>query len=222
MKQKLNTSFLPVFTRYWNNSNRLQRTFRKIYTYFPEQMFKVQFKTVTPTRSSIQLPPTRSSTRRGRSRSTYENCSVRTKRRRVQELRCNYDQEALAKAVLFKIDESREKHTIDEERNFLNTVLAMYMDLGMSKAKYENLRSYNFLLFKDKNYPPYEKLRCLKKDCYPDNVTITEHGASVHLQSLLDHTIHRIISSLEPSRLNNINGKKFILNGKWGMDGASG
>lgn len=35
-------------------------------------------------------------------------------------------------------------------------------------------------------------------------------------------TIHRIISSLEPSRLNNINGKKFILNGKWDMDGASG
>lgn len=124
----------------------------------------------------------------------------------------------IAKAVA--VSTKMKKSTADEEYNFLNTVLAMYMDLGLSKAKYEILRSYNLSLFNNKNYPPYKKLSAAKEDCYPNNTTITECGAYVHLQSLLDHTVNRIVCSIDS--LNDADGKKFVLYGKWGMDEASG
>lgn len=81
---------------------------------------------------------------------------------------------------------------------------------------------YNLSLFNDKNYPLYKKLSAVKKDCYPNNITITECGTYVHLQSLLDYTVNRIICSIDSLKLNDANGKKFVLYGKWGMDGASG
>lgn len=60
----------------------------------------------------------------------------------------------------------------------------------------------------------------LPKKCYPQNITITENGAEIKLQSLLDYTTSQIINSL-PNHSFDINTKKLTLHGKWGMDGAS-
>lgn len=59
----------------------------------------------------------------------------------------------------------------------------MYMDLRLSKATCETLR-YNLLMFDSKNYPPYDKIRSAKENCYPENIKVSEYGASVKLQSL--------------------------------------
>lgn len=42
------------------------------------------------------------------------------------------------------------------------------------------------------------------------------------LQSLLDHTVRRIVESSLTSELGVETGEEFVLDGKWGMDGASG
>lgn len=42
------------------------------------------------------------------------------------------------------------------------------------------------------------------------------------LQSLLDHTVRRIVQSSLTSKLSVENGEEFMLDGKWGMDDASG
>ncbi|EFN88661.1 hypothetical protein EAI_08005, partial [Harpegnathos saltator] len=42
-------------------------------------------------------------------------------------------------------------------------------------------------------YPSYKNLSVAKKECYPELIEITEKGASVILQSLIKHTIKRLI-----------------------------
>lgn len=97
----------------------------------------------------------------------------------------------------------------------------MYMDLNLTKSKYNTLRSYNEILLGNKNYPPYPKVLSAKTRCYPENIYVTDNGASVELQSLLDHTVRRLISSIAPKILDSLQDKLLILHSKWGMDGAS-
>ena len=74
-------------------------------------------------------------------------------------------------------------------------------------------------------YPSYNKLLESKKSCYPEGYVISKHGAEVHLQSLLNHTVQRLCMSLEPELSTIImdkNIKRLNLQGKWGVDGATG
>lgn len=105
----------------------------------------------------------------------------------------------------------------------LNKTLAMYMDLGLTKTKFELLRSHNLEMFGSKMYPTYGKIQIAKKQCYPNDVIVTRYGASIKLQSLLNHTVKRIFQSM--AIYTKFNEEKLIgdivLFGKWGMDGAS-
>ena len=42
-------------------------------------------------------------------------------------------------------------------------------------------------------YPPYERVPCEKKNCYPDGICVTEFEAKVPLQIILDHTVKRLL-----------------------------
>lgn len=97
----------------------------------------------------------------------------------------------------------------------------MYMDLDLTKSKYNTLRSYNEKLLGHKNYPPYPKVSSAKTRCYPEDIHVTDNGANIELQSLLDHTIRRLIYSIAPEILGSLQDKSLILHSKWGMDGAS-
>lgn len=72
-------------------------------------------------------------------------------------------------------------------------------------------------------YPYYGSITNARKDCYLKNIIITEAYPEVPLQSLLDHTILRILRHQEKiitvgkNSLNNLN-----LLVKWGCDGTSG
>lgn len=68
------------------------------------------------------------------------------------------------------------------------------MDLKFTKNSYELLRKR----LKEKKVnilPPYKRITSAKKHCYPPNsaVEITDKGASLKLQDLLDHTANRIL-----------------------------
>jgi hypothetical protein len=120
-------------------------------------------------------------------------------------------------------DEPAHEHVNKEEddERFIDTVLAMYMDLEMTKSKYDTLRTYNQQLFGSKSYPPYPKVVIAKKRCYPEGIVITDRGASIEEQPLFDHTIRRLVSSLDPEVLRSLRNKTLVLYSKWGMDGAS-
>lgn len=64
---------------------------------------------------------------------------------------------------------------------FIDTVLAMYMDMEMTKSQYDILRSYNEQLFDSKSFPPYPKVAIAKKRCYPEGTIITDRGASTEV-----------------------------------------
>ncbi|EFN63549.1 hypothetical protein EAG_13557, partial [Camponotus floridanus] len=57
-----------------------------------------------------------------------------------------------------------------------------------------------------------------KKQCYPENIKITELEAVVDLQSLVDHTISRLFLTIQTDRI----PKKCLVFYKWGFDGSSG
>lgn len=70
--------------------------------------------------------------------------------------------------------------------------LALFLDLGLSKSKYELLRTR----LKNKNFkalPSYKKVVAAKANSVPCPIAITEVSASVKLQDLLNHTAQRIV-----------------------------
>jgi len=228
IKKKLNELFMPIYGRQWNSSRRNHHIFKQKYSDFMQKKFKVVFSSTRRLRHKEDSSSTLNSIPHqkdcGRPKLTFENSSDRTKRRKIVELRKFYSEEQIEKAYALN-RRTQPVPTTDKEitnNTFLNVSLAMYMDLHLSRAKYETLREYNLLLFDTKTYPSYDKIRFAKQFCYPENIEISEYGASVKLQSLIDHTARRIVESLPTSELDILNGKEFVLYGKWGMDGASG
>lgn len=170
-------------------------------------------------------PPDSSANKRGRPRLSYHEGSDKTRKRRIHELIEKYTYDELTQAAdslrSNSINQPGPKKKIQKIERDVNGSLAMYMDLEMTKDKYKKLRMYNEDLHGDKLYPPYEDIREAKEKCYPKDIIVTENGASVKLQSLLDHTVHRIFLTLDKEKLHALNRTEFILYGKWGMDGAS-
>lgn len=73
-------------------------------------------------------------------------------------------------------------------------------------------------------YPSYDRIRLAKDRCYPKNIMVSEVGASVPLQDLLNHTLLRLCETVDFDE--NINyGElytQFKLICKWGCNGSSG
>lgn len=70
-------------------------------------------------------------------------------------------------------------------------------------------------------YPLYQNFSAAQKECYPKLIEITEKGTSVDLQSLIEHTIKRLIKSFNvslPPIANRVCELELIL--KWGCDGS--
>lgn len=68
-------------------------------------------------------------------------------------------------------------------------------------------------------YPNYgHNIIEAKKRCYPDNIQVIELEATVNSQSLLDHTVSRLLLTVETEHIPH----KCIVFYKWGFDGSSG
>ncbi|EFN81128.1 hypothetical protein EAI_00045, partial [Harpegnathos saltator] len=105
----------------------------------------------------------------------YEESSERSKRRRINEIFSTFCQEQLNRAAYHQHDKqtfvpAKKEKDNEEDEHFSDTVLAMYMDLDLTKSKYNTLRSYNEKLLGDKSYPPYPKVLSAKTRCYPENI----------------------------------------------------
>lgn len=104
-----------------------------------------------------------------------------------------------------------------------NNALALYMDLGLTRRKYQTLREFNkYNCVSNDKFPPYSAIFSAKNDCYPFNVQVSESSASVVVQEIIDLTIYLLILSFSDSEISKINNKELVLKCKWGMDGSSG
>jgi len=73
-------------------------------------------------------------------------------------------------------------------------------------------------------YPSYDKVRSAKLRCYPDGIKVSEVDASIPLQHLLDHTINRLLQTMDYNFINHYDeiDKQINFICKWDCDGNSG
>lgn len=184
-----------------------------------------------------------------RQKKAFIECSSRTKRRRIEEVQQTLTKDEIEGAYfrnvrddisseidaeilkgLAKVD-TRSKELILKivQGNFNEIVkytpeeaLALTIDLKLSKFQYELLHSQAKQRQAD-IYPPYKHVFEVKKNCYPSDVTITEMGAQIGLQSLLNHTVERIMKQPDINLMKDlVNDEDLVATYKWGFDGASG
>lgn len=204
----INKRFLKPFNAKWKTCHRNQKLFQKRHLKFIESkvVLKVGEKDVAV----------------GRPKKIFSELSDRTKRLRGQEMRAHFSQTEIKNAILHE-EKLKDKRKFSDPVKVRNEALALYMDMGLSRSKYLILRQFN----KNKKIsneatPSYHEILKAKKDCYPYGICINSESASINIQSLLNHTVLRIISTIDEVSKSNLNNKKIILKCKWGMDGSSG
>jgi hypothetical protein len=177
----------------------------------------------------------------GRPRNTdYMNSSSATKRRRLMSIAEQYSELEVQEAFLYILRTSGkislansishllqlEKCVTEESDSSLipftaDEAVALIEDAKLSKYQYEHIRievtkrNCNIL-------PSYKRLKNTKAECYPDSVNVTEKGAWIDLQSLMNHTGKRLIKDRNVILPSATEKKRILrLTVKWGCDGSS-
>ena len=71
-------------------------------------------------------------------------------------------------------------------------------------------------------YPSKNTMKKVKAGSYPKIMSFTEEGARADLISLLENTVTKILLLINKKKWKDICKSDLLLEGKWGMDGASG
>ena len=187
----------------------------------------------------------------GRSEKPFHECGDRSKRRKTAALAHMASPEELAFAAQAKLRQEgkrdaanllkgvvqaspsklkelkttyRQTKRTEEVKPFTpDEALGLYIEADLSRSSYELIRKEA----KARNadiYPRYAVLLEAKKCCYPYGVKVTEVGAEISLQELLNHTASRLVQ-LQMPVLEVLPGKctlTLILISKWGFDGTTG
>lgn len=163
---------------------------------------------------------------KGHPRLSYDEGSTDTKKmQRRTRLQLKSEKELTRPLALKKKQSANNSaiETTDHEKNDnINNVLAMYVDLQLSKRKYEKLRIHCASIHPGNIYPTYAAIMNAKMICYTKHIEVSDLGASVHIISLMEHTTKRILTQLNQDKFEKQRDKKLLLIGKWGMDDAFG
>ncbi|KAE8741256.1 hypothetical protein FOCC_FOCC013211, partial [Frankliniella occidentalis] len=108
--------------------------------------------------------------------------------------------------------------------------LALKLNLGLSRNKYDTMRMGMVAHGLPKMYPPKKVIEEAEGRCMPDPTAITnrEGLSEVSLQELLDHTANRLVHMVEDKIASLREGNEpfkdlqITLISKWGFDGSSG
>lgn len=103
---------------------------------------------------------------------------------------------------------TRVKKAIQQQSNVIRQsskqeALATFLDSKMSKISYIAVQQHSKTAIGLKIFPSYLFITEAKKECYSENIIITEISAKVKLQSVINHTVKR------PCIVQN---KKFVTN----------
>lgn len=97
--------------------------------------------------------------------------------------------------------------------------LSMFVEAKLTRKQYNVIRSYD-----KKRFPSYKIIQQAKKDCYPckEDITVTDTLVNISLQSLVDHTVSRLIEVQRDvfENINDLSNLNILF--KWGFDGSSG
>lgn len=196
-------------------------------------------------KENIQPSTSGASTSTFTPRKQFENLGERQKRRRISHSldKSLSSEESGATAVrafrnsgelrVSKILDHLMKHPEDaakveaslkgkkrEEAYTPDKALGLLVSLKLSKWQYINLRD-SASEQGCEVYPSYYAIKQAKEDCYPPkkDISISEDGAQIKLQALLNLTITRI---MEANNIQADSRAELKLTSKWGFDGASG
>lgn len=199
----------------------------------------------TPVKET-EIPSTSEKKDRGRGRPVklFGELSERSKRRKVKNIKQKVSCEELSYATVASLRSegdiaaakvleemttttpSRGKRIRDTWRKEREThrttlsnneALAFIVDMNLSRHQYTTMRKMAVKHNHDL-YPSYQTVLEAKKQTYPNDIKIVENECEVKLQSLLDHTVSRILSMLPGCNSDN----NYVLYCKWGFDGSSG
>ena len=121
--------------------------------------------------------------------------SKRTKRRRIAEISKN---DPSAASVLRSCNSQPNSPEVSIEK-----VKALIVEADLTKNQYLLIRTFINSKTSAEILPSYEKILKAKTKSYPENVIVSESKAEVELQSLLDHTVSRILD-LQNEAINNL------------------
>ncbi|XP_050308009.1 uncharacterized protein LOC126744581 isoform X1 [Anthonomus grandis grandis] len=199
----------------WQKSHRTRSQLEKNHSQWLSGSITVD---ITEVNQGLSLSHVEERNLVGRPRKSFEDSSLKTKKRRVEPLLKNYTVEELRFATEHCMDSSNEKFSSEKKCLSTKQALALFYDIDLSVRKYNTLRSVVNALHPD-CFPSYRALLQTKKKYLPNNITVTEISAEVGLQELLQKTTDSIlnISNLNICQVFNL---KLIC--KWGFDGSSG
>lgn len=221
VERKLSHNFIADFKKKYKSTYHSKQRFYKKYKDWLSHDFTITFQ------ENVKSHTTKMhcSAVGGRPKKLFEDYTERHKRRKVQEIR-----KQLSTEELKYISRSELKNSENQRNNGLipytaDEALSLILDAKLSKYQYELIR----LQAKARNaciYPSYKEIIDSKKKCYtPEASTnISEKGAEIDLQSLLDVTTTRLMESLDPDLSDNNENNEVSLTfiHKWGCDGSSG
>lgn len=229
VEQKLNRFFMPTFKSKLSTAIYRENVFKQKNVVWLSGSLVVDFDEGVKTggRPSAE---------------TFEGSSRATKYRKIQSITESHSAEEIQNAFFKVLRDCGKKHLINEIKKLLNDnsensdpeedpiffsedeCIALIEDAKLSKWQYDTIRKRA----KGKNaniFIPYDELASARERCYPQHstMTITERGAVINLQQLLNHTCSRIlqIPNLASSFANCNDKISVFMTSKWGCDGAS-
>ena len=178
----------------------------------------------------------------GRPKKDWDDCGGRAKRGRVNELSQNELEPLLLAAAKCAKSDKKEDLSFVIKKSIKNNdmksikkavvspvtrmsteeALALKVHTDLSDGQYQMIRNSSKAHNAD-IYPTLHEILDEKKNCYPEDLEISETEAKCTLKSLVDHTLSRIIQVCEPQILQSVNENevKGTLYMKGGFDGAS-
>lgn len=193
LRKQICVRFLSKYNRYWKQSQKSKSRFKKQYSEWIKKNEIFQLSTVEKIVKVV-----------GRPKTEYSSLTSRSKRRRKALLRSMHSPVELSEAVHIK-----KVKNVKDTILIRNNALALYIDMGLSRKKYQMLRNFNKKnQLSNEKFPEYGELRKAKTDCYPSNIEITNTSATVSVQSLVDHTLYRLIMSLTNEEVKELDTKK--------------
>lgn len=203
--------FLGKFKDRWNSSGRNKVRFEQRFEKWLNCELKIDLSSAGESSRGSSASGTQR--KRGRPSKNYSECGKRAKKMKNNEIREKYCEEQL-KDVVKNIKKTEQLPTVKRDE-----ALALFLDMNLTKSSYIRMAKFNNKKLNVNWYPSYDSIRIAKTDCYPNDINVYDRGASVQLQSLLDHTTLRLLLNGERSFSEN---KELVLITKWRMDGSSG
>ena len=245
IKEKLSNCFYPHYYSRWQAAHRLKKYFEEKYNSYINEEFIINLEdsadnqnvrneemevehndnVVSADEDVTMEDISNISHSRGRPVVQYKNASKRTKKRRANELAENHSTPELGLALKKrKICIIKNELDLKDMKSymFMSRVLAMYVDCKFTYERYHQFRKHNFAITSCNPYPSYKSIIKTKRESFPNEMYITEDGAEANLFHLLENTVKKIILQQNPEERAQLSRSVLHLDGKWGMDGASG